>query len=92
MAWRIVLFKSDDAESVLTEVKADDEAQLQSLLKEPPENLPVEEFGLEGPMMVVGEETNSTIWKIGPCRLHQQTPLIIDSRDVVEDTLSTIGG
>ena len=57
MARRIVLFKSDDAESVLTEVKADDEAQLQSLLKEPPESLPVEEFGLEGPLMVVGEET-----------------------------------
>ncbi len=32
------------------------------------------------------------ILDVQPQRLHQQIPFIIGSRDVVEDTLSTIGG
>ena len=57
MARKMVLTESDGAESVLSEVGADDEAQLQALLKKHPDLLPVEEFGLEGPLMIVGEET-----------------------------------
>lgn len=42
----------------LAEVLADNEAQLQEQLKAHPELLPVEEFGLQGPLMVVGRETS----------------------------------
>jgi hypothetical protein len=41
----------------LREVLADNEAQLQTKLQEHPELLPIEEFGLDGPLMVVGCET-----------------------------------
>lgn len=47
----------DGSRPVLTEVLADDEAQLQELMKENPDLLPVEEFGMVGPLMVVGRET-----------------------------------
>jgi len=42
---------------VLTEILAEDEAQLQELMKENPDLLPIEEFGMTGPLMVVGRET-----------------------------------
>ena len=57
MARKMVLTETDGSVRVLSEVDADDEAQLQTLLKENPDLLPVEEFGLEGPLMIVGEET-----------------------------------
>ena len=53
----MIVSTSDGATSVLTETEADDGAQLQTLMKENPELLPVEEFGLTGPLLVVGEET-----------------------------------
>lgn len=42
----------------LEEVLADDEAQLQEQLKAHPELLPIDEFGLDGPMLVIGRETS----------------------------------
>lgn len=42
---------------VLEEVKAHDEAQLQELLKEHPELLPLEDLGLAAPALVVGRES-----------------------------------
>ena len=42
---------------MLTEILAEDEAQLQELMKENPDLLPIEEFGMTGPLMVVGRET-----------------------------------
>ncbi len=49
--------REDGSRPILTEVLADDEAQLQELMKENPELLPIEEFGMTGPLMVVGRET-----------------------------------
>jgi RecB family endonuclease NucS len=42
---------------VLVEALADDEAQLQELVKTNPDLIPVEEFGMTGPLLVVGRET-----------------------------------
>lgn len=42
---------------VLTEVLAEDEAQLQEIMKDNPDLLPVDEFGMTGPLMIVGRET-----------------------------------
>lgn len=42
---------------MLTEIFADDEAQLQEIVKDNPDLLPVVEFGMAGPLMVVGRET-----------------------------------
>ncbi len=45
------------ANSLLEEVKAHDEAQLQELLKAHPELLPLEDLGLASPALVVGRES-----------------------------------
>ena len=49
--------REDGSSPVLTEVLADDEAQLQELMKENPDLLPIEEFGMMAPLIVVGRET-----------------------------------
>ena len=57
--WRgkFILQRPDASAHVLIETAVEDEAQLQTLLKENPDLLPIEEFGFTGPLMVVGEET-----------------------------------
>lgn len=57
MPRRIVIGTESGRFPVLVEVPADDEAQLQELVKANPDLLPVEEFGLVGPLLVVGRET-----------------------------------
>jgi len=52
----IVQLQNGDA-PVLQEIKAEDELQLQELVKDNPDLLPVEEFGMTGPLMVIGRET-----------------------------------
>lgn len=49
--------REDGSRPVLTEILADDEAQLQELMKENPDLLSIEEFGMTGPLMIVGRET-----------------------------------
>jgi hypothetical protein len=49
--------QEDGSRPVLTEVLADNEAQLQEIMKEKPDLLPVDEFEMSGPLMVVGRET-----------------------------------
>lgn len=49
--------REDGSRPILTEVLAEDEAQLQEIVKENPDLLPVDEFGMSGPLMVVGRET-----------------------------------
>ena len=46
-----------DTETVLEQVPAESEAQLQGMLRDHPDLLPLEDFGLEGPLLVVGKET-----------------------------------
>lgn len=57
MARKIMVRRKDESGSILTEVLAEDEAQLQEIVKENPDLLPVDEFGMTGPLMVVGRET-----------------------------------
>lgn len=54
----VVVMPEGQESPVLTEVPADSELQLQERLKEHPELIPVDEFGLAGPMLVVGRETS----------------------------------
>jgi hypothetical protein len=49
--------REDGSRPVLAEILADDETQLQELMKENPDLLPIEEFGMTAPLMVVGRET-----------------------------------
>ncbi len=49
--------QEDGSRPVLTEVLADNEAQLQEIMKEKPDLLPVDEFEMSGPLMVLGRET-----------------------------------
>lgn len=49
--------QEDGSRPVLTEVLADNEDQLQEIMKEKPDLLPVDEFEMSGPLMVVGRET-----------------------------------
>jgi len=57
MARKIMVRREGESRLLLTEVLADDEAQLQEIVKENPDLLPVDEFGMTGPLMVVGRET-----------------------------------
>lgn len=58
MARKMIMQREDESgPTVLTEVLAKDEAELQELMKENPDLLPIEEFGMTGPLMVVGQET-----------------------------------
>jgi len=57
MPRKIVVQLQDGGAPVLQEVKAADELQLQELVKDNPDLLPVEEFGMTGPLMVIGRET-----------------------------------
>lgn len=57
MARRMVVAQSDGNMPVLVEVGAHLEAELHDLMLSHPELLPVDEFGLEGPLLVVGKQT-----------------------------------
>jgi hypothetical protein len=57
MARKIIVTSPAGQLPVLEEVQADDEAQLQELLKAHPELLPLEDLGLSAPSLVVGRES-----------------------------------
>jgi hypothetical protein len=54
---RKILVKKDGLPHALTQVIASNEEELQELVKERPDILPFEEYGLAGPLMVIGRET-----------------------------------
>jgi hypothetical protein len=56
VARRMILLNEND-EVMLTEVEAHNEEQLQQRLKDSPDLLPVDEFGLSDQLVVVGRET-----------------------------------
>lgn len=56
MARKVTVQREDGESPVLTEV-LEDEAQLQEIVKENPDLLPVDEFEVTGSLMVVGRET-----------------------------------
>lgn len=57
MARKVMVQREDGSSPVLTEIMAENEAQLQETVKDNPDLLPVDEFGMTGPLMVVGRET-----------------------------------
>ncbi|HEX8681409.1 MAG TPA: hypothetical protein VF707_03795 [Ardenticatenaceae bacterium] len=57
MARKIIVMPQNGERSLLTEVLADNEAQLQELMKDNPELLPIDDFEMAGPLMIVGRET-----------------------------------
>ena len=57
MSRKMIVKLSDGSSPILSEVPADNEEQLQELLKDNPDLIPVDEFGMTGPLMVVGRET-----------------------------------
>lgn len=57
MGRKIIVTSPDGQLPVLEEVQAHDEAQLQTLLKDHPELLPLENLGLAAPALVVGRES-----------------------------------
>lgn len=54
---KMMVWREGGERSLLSEVAADDEAQIQEIVKDNPELLPVDEFGINGPLMVAGRET-----------------------------------
>jgi hypothetical protein len=58
MARKIIVVTRDSPSRVLlSEELARDEAQLQEMMKDNPDLLPIDEFGMAGPLLVVGRET-----------------------------------
>jgi len=57
MPRKIIVRTGDGRSGILLEVPATDEFQLQELIKNNPDLLPVEEFDMTGPLLVVGRET-----------------------------------
>ena len=57
MPRKMVVESSEGEQTLLSETLAESEEQLQELVKENPDLIPVEEFGMSGPVMVVGRET-----------------------------------
>ena len=54
---RKLVFMRDGMLEKLGEIQAENELELQELIKEDPDLLPIEEFGFDPPVMVVGRET-----------------------------------
>ena len=57
MPRKIITRTEEGSESVLEECPAKDEEQLQELVKDNPDLVPIEEFDMTGPLMVIGRET-----------------------------------
>jgi hypothetical protein len=58
VARRILVHVADAPTQVLLETTVANEAELQTLIRDNPDLLPVDEFGLPGPLLVVGRETS----------------------------------
>jgi hypothetical protein len=58
MPRKIRVSHPDHGSALLSEIAAHNEEQLQELIKNDPDLLPVEEFGMTGPLLVIGRETN----------------------------------
>ena len=58
MPRRVLIESPDGTRPILIEQAADSEAQLQELVKTNPDLLPLEEFGMVGPLLVIGKETS----------------------------------
>lgn len=55
---KLVVMGEGGTRDIMSEASADNEAQLHDIVKETPELLPSDEFGIGGPLLVVGRETS----------------------------------
>jgi hypothetical protein len=58
MPRKMTVTLQDGSSPILTEGIADNEKQLQAMVKNNVDLIPVEEFGMTGPLMTIGRETN----------------------------------
>jgi hypothetical protein len=58
VARKLVLLQGEGSRTLLTETYAGAELELQETMKGNPDLLPIDEFGMTGPLLVVGRETN----------------------------------
>jgi hypothetical protein len=54
---RRILVRGEDRTVELVELAADNEVELQDVLRQAPNLIPINDLGLDGPMMVIGRET-----------------------------------
>ena len=57
MVARRILVRGEDKTVELVEQAADSEVELQNVLRDAPNLVPIDDLGLDGPMMVIGRET-----------------------------------
>lgn len=55
---KLVVMGDDGKRDIMSEASVDNEAQLHDIVKETPELIPSDEFGISGPLLVVGCETS----------------------------------
>ena len=77
MSRRIVLQTGIDDAEILMESLADNESQLQELVKDNPDLMPVEDLGLTGPLLVIGKETALPAGSADLIALSQEGSLIL---------------
>jgi|ERR687883_685515 hypothetical protein len=78
MARKMIVQREDESTpAMLTEMLAEGEAQLQEIVKDNPDLLPVDEFGMAGPLMVVGRETTLSSGYVDLACLSQSGELLL---------------
>ncbi len=77
MTRKLLVILPDGSESVLDEVLVHDEQSLHERLRHTPGLLPVEDFGLDGPLLVVGQETSLASGRIDLVGLTRSGDLLL---------------
>lgn len=77
MPRKMIVEGSDGERTMLTETRAENEEQLQELVKDNPELIPIEEFGMTGPVMVVGRETVLQSGRVDLVALARSSELLV---------------
>ena len=77
MPRRIMLQTGNDNVEILEEILADNEKQLQELVKDNPDLLPVEDLGMTGPLAVIGRETGLPSGSVDLVALSREGNLLV---------------
>ena len=77
MPRKMILEGPGQKQTMLTETRAENEEKLQELIKDNPELIPIEEFGMTGPVMVVGRETALQSGKVDLVALARSGELLV---------------
>lgn len=77
MGRKFVVLREDGSEAVLEEVVAPDEQHLHDRLRKSPGLLPIEDIGLDGPLLVVGQEVGLASGRIDLVGLARSGDLLL---------------